>query len=81
MADKRSSAVYDHFQEVDNTFQCTVAVKGVTCNTVIPKLKYGSSSGNLKRHLQRHHPEDYNAVQEKDSSAAKKVNYSIRQMI
>ena len=44
-----------------------------TCNSVIPKLKQGSTSANPKRHLQRHHRQAFNRVEEKDSEVTKKI--------
>ena len=44
-----------------------------TCNSVIPKLKQGSTSANLKRHLKRHHRQAFDRVEEKDSEATKKT--------
>ena len=40
--------------------------EGKSCNAVVPKLKTGSMSSNLKRDLQQHHKEVYNIVDKKD---------------
>ena len=44
-----------------------------TCTSVIPKLKQGSTSANLKRHLKRHHRQAFNWFEEKDSEVTKKT--------
>ena len=44
-----------------------------TCNSVISKLKQGSTSANLKRHLKRHHRQAFDRVEEKDSVVTKKT--------
>ena len=44
-----------------------------TCNAVIPKLKHGSTSTNLKRHLKRHHRQAFDRVEEKDFEVTKKT--------
>ena len=44
-----------------------------TCNSVIPKLKQGSKSANLKRHPKRHHRQAFDRVEEKDSEVTKKT--------
>ena len=44
-----------------------------TCNSVIPKLKQGSTSDKLKRHLKRHHRQAFDRVEEKDSEVTKKT--------
>ena len=44
------------------------------CNSVIPKLKQGSTSANLKKHLKRHHLQAFDRVEEKDSEVTKKQN-------
>ena len=72
MSHGRKSAVYEHFTEEENGFKCGIETDGKTCNAVITKNKSdGSSSGNLKRHLKRAHPNQHDAVQEKDQSIKK----------
>ena len=44
-----------------------------TCNSVIRKVKQGSTSANLKMHLKRHHPQAFDRVEEKDSEVTKKT--------
>ena len=44
-----------------------------TCNSVIPKLKQGSTSANLKRHLKRCHRQAFDRVEGKDSEVTKKT--------
>ena len=44
-----------------------------TCNLVIPKLKQGSTSANLKLHLKHHHRQAFDRVEEKDSEVTKKT--------
>ena len=72
MSHGRKSAVYAHFTEGENSFKCSVETNGKTCEAEITKNKSdGSSSGNLKRHLKRAHPDQHDAVQESDQNMKK----------
>ena len=44
-----------------------------TCNSVVPKLKQGSTSTNPKRQLKCHHRQAIDRVEEKDSEVTKKT--------
>ena len=69
----RWSAVYEHFLDEDNDFRCTVPLdESRSCNSVIPKLKDGSTSANLKRHLKRHHRQTFESVSKKMPKQSKK---------
>ena len=73
MSRNRWSGVYEHFFEEGNNFRCRVMLDQChTYNSVIPKLKQGSTSANLKRHLKRHHRQAFDRVEEKDSEVTKK---------
>ena len=75
MSRNRWSAVYEHLFEEGNNFRCRVMLDQChTCNSVIPKLKQGSTSANLKRHLKRQHRQALDRVEKKDSEATKKQN-------
>ena len=63
----RKSCVYKHFQENETFFECAVEENGKVCSKTIPKLKCGSTAGNLKRHLTRHHKEMALEVTEEES--------------
>ena len=72
MSNTRWSTVYDYFEDEENLFRCKVSKKdSACCGTSINKLKEGSSSSNLKRHLKRHHPQQYKSVEQKDSKKVK----------
>ena len=74
MSRNRWSAVYEHFFEEGNNFRYRVMLDQChTCNSVIPKLKQGSTSANLKKHLKRHHRQAFDRVEKKDSEATKKT--------
>ena len=48
--------MYQHFSNEVSKFRYKVAVKDTQdCDSIVPKLKQGSTSANLKRHLKRHH--------------------------
>ena len=73
MSQNRWSAVYGHFFEEGNNFRCRVMLDQChICNSVIPKLKQGSTPANLKRHLKRHHRQAFDKVEEKDFEVTKK---------
>ena len=66
--------LYEHFFEEGNNFRCRVMLDQChTCNSVISKLKQGSPSTNLKRHLKRHNRQAFDTVEEKDSEVTKKT--------
>ena len=64
----RRSTVYDFFSEDDTEFTCTVVKDGnICCNAVMKRMKSGGgNSGNLKRHLMRHHPNEFDSMQARD---------------
>ena len=73
MSRNRWSAVYEHFFEKGTNFRCRVMLDQChICNSVIPKLKQGSTSADLKRHLKRNHRQAFDKVEEKDSEVTKK---------
>ena len=75
MSRNRWSAVYEHFFEGGNNFRCKLCSINVTPAIQLSlKLKQGSTSANLKRHLKRHHRQAFDRVQEKDSEVTKKQN-------
>ena len=70
----RRSSVYEHFSENEDSFTCLVAIEGEECATILKKVKTGGgATGNLKRHLERAHRSEYDAVIEKDESSAETV--------
>ena len=75
MSQTRWSAVYDHFVEEGNSFRCIVLKSDgiLECNSLVPKLKQGSASANLKRHLKRHHQQTFQKVEQQDSATTKKA--------
>ena len=74
MSRNRWSVVYEHFFEEGYNFRCRAMLdQNHTCNSVIPKLKQGSMSANLKRLLKRHHRQAFDRVEEKDSEVSKKT--------
>ena len=66
----RRSSVYRHFSEDEDNFICSIAVEGKLCRTIMKKARTGST-GNLKRHLERHHRTEFIAIHEQDESSAK----------
>lgn len=63
----RRSAVYDFYLEEGNKFKCLVVDGDTPCYTEIASIKSGGGqSGNLKRHLKRRHPEEFELVRGKD---------------
>lgn len=74
MSNTRWSTVYDYFEDEESLFRCKVSIRdSVCCGASIKKLKQGSSSSNLKRHLKRHHPEQFKSVELKDTECNKKL--------
>ena len=45
------------------------------------KLKQESSSSNLKKHLKRHHPDQYKSLELKDSKLNENLNCFISQLV
>jgi len=63
----RISAVYDFFVEEEGKFRCIVAKEGKPCHCEVAHSKSGGGpSGNLKRHIRRHHPNEFDFVRKKD---------------
>ena len=72
MSNARKSAVYAHFTEEEQHFQCDIETNGKRCGAKFAKNKSdGSSSGNLKRHLKRAHPDQHDDVRAKDEAIKK----------
>ena len=56
--------MYQHFSNEVSKFRCKVAVKDFQdCDSIIPKLKQGSTSANLKRHLKHYHKVVFHEVE------------------
>jgi len=72
MSRGRTSKVYDFFHEEESTFNCSIECgHGMEeCGQVITKLSDGGTTSNLKRHLKRIHPTEYEEVQKADVEAA-----------
>ena len=69
MSQNRWIAVDEHFFEKGSTFRCRVMLDEChTCNSAIPKVRQGSTSANLKRHLKHHHRQAFDRVEKKDSA-------------
>ena len=70
----RKSSVYDFFVEENEKFTCSITKEGKLCAIEIKLHKSGgASSGNLKRHLKRCHPDEFKSVEDKDESAKRKA--------
>ena len=60
MSNTKWCNVYDYFEVEESSLRCKILIKdSVSCERFFNKLKQGSLSSNLKRHLMRHHPEQY----------------------
>ena len=61
------SAVQEHFDEHEHDYTCKVEIETSgnveICGKKISKESDGGSTSNLKRHLKRRHPTEYDLVE------------------
>jgi len=58
----RKSIVYTYFKEHSKLYKCCISYGEKICGQTITKIKTGGTLGNLKRHLQRNHTNQYHEV-------------------
>lgn len=78
----RKSAVYDFFDENDKKFVCKVENEEGLCGVeLVSSRSGGGNSGNLKRHLERLHPKQFEEVESRDAAKRKKNGQGQRSII